>query len=120
MIIEVEKGIVYRVDEGENYRCKVFHEYEHKLLTELMAIQEGVNVRIEGFVYKQKYDGSLITITSNIRLTIGGNPLNAVELVPTTDGLIEVNLVFENTTLENIPELSFSDGIVTSVWGYGE
>lgn len=118
MNFEIENGIVYRIDEGETYWSKIFYDYEHKLVTEITAIQEGINVRIEGFVYKQKYDSTLIEITNNINLVIGDNPLNTVELIPTLEGLIEINLVFENTMLESMPEFSFSDGIVTSVWRY--
>lgn len=116
--IEIESGIVYRIDEGDNYRSKMFHDFEDKLVTELEARLVDSNVIVEGMVYKQQFDGTLIEIDKNVKLTIGNNLLNVVELVPTSEGLCEVNLMLENTTLKNVPEFSFSDGIVTSVWRY--
>ncbi|KOP82018.1 hypothetical protein AMS60_05685 [Bacillus sp. FJAT-21945] len=118
MNFEIDNGVVYQIDEGNNYRSRIFHDYEYKLVTELEAKQVDTNVIVEGMVYKEKYDKSPIAITDNVQLTIGGNPLNIVELKPASNGLIVVNLVLENTTLENVPELSFSDGIVTIIWRY--
>lgn len=114
----VENGIVYRIDEGENYRSKVFHDYENKLISELEARQDGERVVVEGVLYKQKYDSTLVAITENVNLVIGENPLNTVELTPTPEGFIEINLVFENTTLESVQTLSFSDSLATTVWRY--
>ena len=120
MKYEIENGIVYRIDEGKGYRSKMFHDFEYKLVAELEARKVDANIVVEGIVYKQKYDNSPIAIMDTVQLSIGENPLNIVELKPMTDGLVEVNLFLENTTFENVPELSFSDGIITSIWRYGE
>lgn len=118
MNFEIENGIVYRIYEGENYCSKVFHDYENKLITELEARQDGESVVVEGILYKQKYDSTLIPISNNVTLVIGENPLNVIELVPISEGLIEVKLIFENTTLDNLQTLSFFDGLATTVWRY--
>lgn len=111
-------GLIYREITTDDYSEKVLVGPEHKIILDLDVTQTEGSVTIQGIAYKQRYDSSLIAITDVLKLVIGNNPLNSVNLSTSPEGLVEINLILENTTLDNVPELSFSDGIVTTNWRY--
>jgi hypothetical protein len=105
--IVIENGIVYEETITESYNERIYKDREIKLTPDLVITQSSTSVEITGIIYKENYDGTPQLIELPISLFVN-DPVNTVELSP-IDGIVEVNLVFENMTIEEIETIQFKE-----------
>jgi hypothetical protein len=103
----VENGVIYEISTSETYEEKVYKCNEYNLVTDLSISQTNTNVEITGIIYKEKYDNTPEPIESPISLFVN-DVVNTVEITP-VDGIVEVNLIFENMTIEEIETIQFKE-----------